>query len=369
MKNKTICIDARLLNSSGIGTYLKELIKYFSESNLDIFLIVNDKILKEESELLKNFKIIIFNAKIFSLKEFFFLPFKIPKCHLFFSPHFNSPIFKIKAKSKVTTIHDVYHLSKFSKLNFFEKIYAKFLINRAIKSSDKIITVSNFSKNEILKYCPENEKNIFVIHNAINLNIFKKTEDFNIFNKVNKKFNLNEKYFLFVGNLKEHKNLLNLLYAFNDFISKDSSYNLVIVGKNNEMINSFDIQSVINKNKILSSKVKVLDSVSQEELIIIYQMAKALIFPSFYEGFGYPPLEAMALSCPVVASNAASIPEVCKDAALYIDPYDYKTILDVMKKIIEDETIKNDIIAKGKEVVKLYPVNNFIKKHLEVFDI
>jgi len=369
MKNKSICIDARLINSSGIGTYLKELIINLKASNFKIFLIVTNKILKEEKELLKNFHLIILDAKIFSLKEIVLLPFKIPKCDLFFSPHFNVPIFKIRAKKRIVTIHDMYHLSIFSKLNFLEKSYAKFIINKAIKLSDKIVTVSNFSKNEILKYTKADKKNIYVIFNALNQNIFKKENDFNLLNKVKEKFNLPEKFFLFVGNLKAHKNLLNLLYAFEDFIKEDESFSLVIVGKNKDMINSLDIQSVIKNNKILASKVKLVDSAMQSDLVMMYELAKALIFPSFYEGFGFPPLEAMALSCPVIASRAASIPEICKDSVLYVDPYNYKTIVDAMKQIISDEKIKNDLIKKGKEILKLYSVENFIKNHLEVFDL
>jgi glycosyltransferase involved in cell wall biosynthesis len=365
---KSICIDSRMLHSAGIGTYLKELISNLKNLDFKIFLIVTSKLLKEEKELLKDFEIIILNANIYSIKEQLLLPFKIPKCDLFFSPHFNIPIFWIRAKKRVVTIHDVYHLAFFSKLSFFEKIYAKFVIGKAIKLSDKIITVSNFSKDEILKYTKAERSNICVIYNGINFNFFREIDDLNLIKNIKEKYDLPSNYFLFVGNLKPHKNLLNLIKAFEDFVKENPTYYLVVVGKNNNLKNSFDIHKAIENNENLQSKIKIIGNATNQELLILYQLAKALVFPSYYEGFGYPPLEAMAMSCPVIASNTASIPEICKDGAVYIDPYEYKTIFLAMQNITKDENLKKELIIKGKETVKSYTTLNFVKKHFELFE-
>ncbi|MFA6119461.1 MAG: glycosyltransferase family 1 protein [Parachlamydiales bacterium] len=365
---KKICIDARMLHSAGIGTYLKEIISNLKSSPFKIFLIVTKDLLEKEKDFLNGFEIIILNSRIYSIKEQIFLPFKIPKCDIFFSPHFNIPIFKIKAEKRLVTIHDAFHLAFFSKLSFFEKIYAKFIINLAIKKSDKIITVSKFSKDEIIKYTNADPNKIFVIYNAVNTKIFSRTDDQERILEVINKYNLTNSYFLFVGNLKPHKNLMNLLKAFDVFIRDYPDIDLAIVGKNKNLINSFDVQKVLKNNKKLQSRIKLIDFAANEDLPVIYQQALALVFPSFYEGFGYPPLEAMAVNCPVIASNIASIKEICDDSVYYIDPYDYMSISGAMKKILNNKILKNDLIKKGSERIKLYTLKNFIKKHFELFE-
>ncbi|MFA6502464.1 MAG: glycosyltransferase family 1 protein, partial [Parachlamydiales bacterium] len=182
------------------------------------------------------------------------------------------------------------------------------------------------------------------------------------------KYNLTNSYFLFVGNLKPHKNLMNLLKAFDVFIRDYPDIDLAIVGKNKNLINSFDVQKVLKNNKKLQSRIKLIDFAANEDLPVIYQQALALVFPSFYEGFGYPPLEAMAVNCPVIASNIASIKEICDDSVYYIDPYDYMSISGAMKKILNNKILKNDLIKKGSERIKLYTLKNFIKKHFELFE-
>ncbi|NGX30320.1 MAG: Glycogen synthase, partial [Candidatus Anoxychlamydiales bacterium] len=322
---KKICIDARMIESAGIGTYLKSILKNLKEKVLEkekfkIFLIVNSKVKEKKLEaykwLSKNFELIFLDAPIYSIKEQILLPFKIPKCDLFFSPHFNIPIFPIRAKKRLVTIHDVYHLAFFSKLKFLEKIYAKFFIHKAAMQSDKIITVSNFSKSEILKYTKAKPDKIEVIYNTLNPIFLNKTKITDL--KKNKKkidkYKIPKKYFLFVGSLKSHKNLLNLIKAYEEMEKEYPDVYLVIVGRSKNLKNSIDIQEILDRNKTLSKKIKIISDLKDEDLASIYEKAIALVFPSYYEGFGYPPLEAMSMKCPVIASNRASIPEVCLSA-------------------------------------------------------
>ena len=365
-----------MIESAGIGTYLKSIVKnlrdkILEKENFKIFLIVNSKI--KEKKLYKNrllskdFELIFLDAPIYSIKEQILLPFKIPKCDLFFSPHFNIPIFPIRAKKRLVTIHDVYHLAFFSKLKFLEKIYAKFFISKAVLQSDKVLTVSNFSKSEILKYTKVKSDKIEVIYNSLNpifLNKTKKTDLKKDKKKIDK-CKMPKKYFLFVGSLKAHKNLLNLIKAYEKIEKEYSDIHLVIVGKNKNLKNSIDIQKFLDRNKTLSKKIKLISDLKDEDLARIYERAVALVFPSFYEGFGYPPLEAMSMKCPVIASNRASIPEVCLSAALYIEPLDHKSIFNGMKKMIEDKDFRKELIQKGLKRVKYFTNENFINKHIE----
>lgn len=360
---KKICIDARMIKSGGIGTYIRTILQNITNESYEIFLIVNSNDITRFSEY-KNFNLIFLNANIYSIKEQILLSFKIPKCDLFFSPHYNIPIFPIRAKKRLVTIHDVYHLAFFSKLNFLEKLYAKFMINFATKISDKIITVSEFSKREILKYTKVSSKKIQVIHNAIDVNIFKKSKNIKDLVNVKIKLQLPEKYFLFVGNLKPHKNLINILKAFEIIQKNYEDYYLVIVGSNKNLINSVNVKNVLDSNNKLLEKIKLMENVSQQDLPMIYQLATALVFPSLYEGFGYPVIEAMSVDCPVITSNLASLPEICKDAAYYVDPYDIIKISDAMNEIIKNKTLKSKLIEKGQLRVKSFSIEDFVKKHI-----
>lgn len=365
---KKICVDARMLHSGGIGTYLRTFLKNLKNPPFDICLMVNRNTLKKLDEFVNNFNLIYLDAPIYSLKEQILFSFKIPKCDLFFSPHFNVPVFPIRAKKRLVTIHDMYHFAFFNKLTFLEKTYAQFIINKAIKVSDKIITVSEFSKKEILKYTKADPRKIQVIHNAIDINVFKKTLDIEKTQKISKrglanKLSLPEKYFLFVGNLKPHKNLINLIKAFEIFINDYKDYYLVIVGSGKNLINPVDLGQILINNKEMAGKVKFLDHVSSRDLPVIYQLAEAFVFPSLYEGFGYPPLEAMSVDCPVIASSQGAILEICKDAAYYIDPYNINDMSNAMKEVVENKKLKRDLIEKGQIRVKSYTIENFIKTH------
>lgn len=365
---KKVCIDARMYYNAGIGTYIRTLLKNLDLTKFKIYLIVTDEIKKKETWLEQNFELIVLNAAIYSIKEQIFLPLKIPACDLFFSPHFNVPLMPIRAKKRLMTIHDVYHLAFFSSLKFFEKIYAKLFICKAALHADKILTVSEFSKSEILKYTKIKKDKIDVIYNAIDVSIFKNAKNIDDSQKVKKRLSLPGKYFLFVGNFKPHKNLVNLIKAFVEIENFFSDVYLVIVGKNKNLKNFVDIEKILKTNEALREKIKILYDVDNEDLSLIYENAISLVFPSMYEGFGYPPLEAMSMKCPVITSNRASIPEICKDGAIYIEPNDYKSIYIAMKKIIEDKDLRKSLIEKGKNRVNSFTVDDFVRNHINLME-
>lgn len=362
---KKICIDARMINNSGIGTYIKALLNNLDCKNFEIFLIVNSQDLKsfEEFNNYKKFKLIIVNAKIYSIKEQIVLPFKIPSCDLFFSPHYNVPLFPIRAKKRLLTIHDVYHLAFFEKLKFLEKIYAKFMINKAIQISDRAITVSKFSKSEIIKYTKVDSTKIEVIYNGVDLKIFKKCNDQQKISQLKDRLKIYGKYFLFIGNLKPHKNLVNIIKAFENFYKKNKDYKLVIIGKCQNLLNAIDINEILEGKKELKEAIVVIDYVSNEDLSKIYQLAQGLIFASLYEGFGYPALEAMSIDCPCIVSNKASLPEICLDAAIYVDPYNASDITNAMTMLVENNSLKENLINKGRDRVRNFSIQNFIQNH------
>jgi len=359
-----------MINASGIGTYLQGLIPSLIKERLDITLLGNPKeIVKYDWS--ENLEIIEMNSLIYSINEQLELSIKIPKCaDIFWSPHFNTPILPIRIKKRVVTIHDVFHLAFFRTLDLREKLYAKVMINTAVRLSKKIITVSKYSKSEIIKYTRVNKDKIVVIYPGTNKERFKVYQNKILLNRIRKKYNLPERFFLFVGNVKPHKNLKSLLKAFESLIGEEiiKDYYLVIVGKEKGFITGDkEIFKILERSLDLRKRVIFTGFVSNEDLPIIYNLASVFVFPSFYEGFGLPPLEAMACGCPVLVSNVASLPEVCGDAALYCDPYDVDYIAEKMLQLANKEELKEELREKGFERAKQFSWEKAAKEHIKVF--
>ncbi|QCT95346.1 glycosyltransferase family 4 protein [Caminibacter mediatlanticus TB-2] len=345
-------------NASGIGTYIKNIVPFLL-NNFDITLLAKSEELQNYN--LKNkVKVIECNSNIYSIKEQFELFKKIPKCDVFWSPHYNIPVLPIKAKKRIVTIHDVYHLAFYDTLNLKQKLYAKFMINQAVSKSDIILTVSEFSKNEIIKYT-NTRKEIKVIYNAINFNKFKVIN--NNLEKLKNKYSLPNEFILFVGNVKPHKNLKRLLLAI-----KDLDINLVFVGKKDGFITGDEnIKKLITKNN-LKERIYFTGYVKDEDIPVIYNLAKLFVFPSLYEGFGIPPLEAQACGCPIIVSNVASLPEVCGDSALYCNPYDVNDIKEKIEVLLNNKQLREELIQKGFENIKRFSWEKSAKKIIDVIE-
>jgi len=295
-----IVLDDRMKNHSGIGTYIRNLSAHIKPKSANI------------------------KSPIFSIQEQLEFPFRVPVCDIFWSPQYNVPILPSRAKKRVVTIHDVYQLAFFEELPLAHKVYVKTMLDRACKLSSKIITVSGFSKSEILKYTKTDPSKIEVIHNGVDEN----------FNSNYTYVELDEPYILFVGNVKKNKNLKNALLAFEKIADKiDTKF--YIVGKK-EGFTSSDSE-VFKTIQRLGSKVRLVGEVSLEELKNYYANARLFIFPSYYEGFGLPILEAMSFGLPVIASNAASLPEVGGDEIDYFDPFSVDSIADAMLRNIDED--------------------------------
>ena len=345
-----IVVDARMVNASGIGRYIKNLLPYvFDRFNV---VLIGDK--DELRGYFKEIPIIECKASIYTVKEQIGLSLKIPKCDVFWSPHYNIPILPIRAKKRIVTIHDVYHLAFQHILSLPQKIYAKFMLNKAVKRSDIVLTVSEFSKQEIIKYTGTS-KDIKVIYNGIEPSWYKEQP-----------VSLSERdnYILYVGNVKPHKNLVRALKAF--LLLKEKNLKFKIVGKKDNFITAdMEVKKIAQK---LGNRVEFLGYVRDNELKKLYRKAKLFLFPSLYEGFGLPPLEAMACGTPVIVSKVASLPEVCGDAAYYVNPYDINDIARGMETVLKDKGLQKELIQKGLKRVKLFSWEESAKKLIEVIE-
>lgn len=348
-----ITIDARMINHSGIGTYIKNLIPNLVDK-YKLALLGNSNTLKS-FPWSNHVKILSADYPIYSLSEQINLPKQIPESHIFLSPHYNIPLLNIATEKRVVIVHDVNHLVDINKISILKKSYAKYMITAAIKKSDRVYTDSHFSKNEITKYVSTNGKEIRILYCSIDGNNIQ-----NLLSKINQKefrekYNLPQNYFLYVGSTKRHKNLITTLKAFKILREKYGDYKLVLIGlKQDEFYDNVELNG-------FREAVIVPGHIADQEFPAIYANAICLIFPSIYEGFGLPPLEAMSCGCPVITSNASSIPEVCGDAALYFNPHSADEIDKSMKQIIEDKVIVNQLIERGFENIKKYSWENFGK--------
>ncbi len=281
----------------------------------------------------------------------FILPFK--KGETLFCPANIAPIFVPKNKKVILTIHDVAFLTYPKSFTNFFRWYYKILVPINIKRADKIITVSSYSKKEIEKFYPFSKGKIEVVYLG--------------YNKEFKKLGLQKrKEILFVGSLNERKNFIGVLKAFINLKRKD--YKLIVVGNfsyvftiNNE---TQEILNMAKESDNIEFKMNILNS----ELVKLYNQSELFIFPSFYEGFGLPVLEAMACGVPVITSHVSSLPEVGGDAVVYVDPSSVDDIKNKMQMVLNDKKLQDEMIKKGLKRAKEFSWEKSAKEHIKVFD-
>ncbi|MBI3258653.1 MAG: glycosyltransferase family 4 protein [Ignavibacteriae bacterium] len=361
---KTVCFDARLLGPWGIGTYLENLFPFLRKAPFRLQALVKpedaDRLKQEEG-----IEAIPMQGRIYSVAEQLKLPVMIPPCDLFWSPHYNIPLLPIRAAKRLVTIHDVYHLAYYSTLTPLQKVYAKVGMQAAVRLSDYVITDSSFSKKELIRFTRIPEKKIQVIPLGVNLESFQSKDQGD--ESLLAEYRLPKQFFLFVGH-RPHKNLKGLLVAF-DLLSKEGwgDLSLIVIGKRDHKGEA--ALDLVARFPHLQQKVQFVGNVPREHLAAFYRKALALVFPSFYEGFGLPPLEAMSSGCPVVVSSSASLPEVCGNAALYVDPYSSADIAQKMEKMLKDSVLREELKVKGMNQSQTFSWTVCAEQHLKAMEI
>lgn len=212
---------------------------------------------------------------------------------------------------------------------------------RCVEQADKVITISENTKRDILKYFKISEDKVSVTHLAAS-NLFKEASQSDK-NKLRKKFGLNKPFIFYVGNRDKYKNFLMLLKTYSLW-KRRKDLDLICVGGASNWSND-EIKVIRHAN--LNNSAKLFAGVKNEELRAFYSCAYAFVYPSLYEGFGISPLEAMTCGTPVIVSNTSSIPEVVGDAGLYFDPSSKEELLDVLDKITDDTMLRGKLIRKG----------------------
>ncbi|MDY4006926.1 glycosyltransferase family 4 protein [Fusobacterium varium] len=334
-----IAIDCRMINSSGIGTYLSAILPYMLEEKHKFLLIgCKEKLIKFGKK--DNVEILNCDIKIFSLKEFLFFPTKqINNCDIYYTPNFNIPKgIKIPIYS---TILDVIFLDMPELTSKIGYLIRKYFYKRTYKLSKKIFTVSEFSKNRIEHFLG-NKKEIIVTFCGIS--------DF-ILEKLDEEY-VKKDYLIFVGNIKKHKGLKILLEAFMDLKKEGYPYKLIIVGEQNNFKTKDREVLKILENLKLNKDIIFTGYVNNKELRKLIAEARILIQPSLYEGFGIPPLEALVLGTDVILSDIEVFKEIYSD--LPVSFFRVNNVNELKKIILE---------KKGKEFFKSFKQNKYSYKN------
>lgn len=367
-----IGIDARLLERkmTGVGRYLLNILRYISEydNQNDYFLFSYGKLSQYEKGKIKSVSTLNFTPQgVFQkLISPFWLNFVLPKClekykiDLFFSPNHFLPFKKIKAKS-IIVIHDVFHKVDKKFHPFYYRVYVDFFLPRAIRNSNLIITISDCSKKDIIKFYNVPEAKIKVIYEAADdifrpQNLIPEQKE-----ELERKYNLPEKFILYTGVLEERKNIEGVI-KIADLLKDKTETPILLFGKIGHGGKKYLRELQKREN------IQYKGFVKSKDLPYLYNLATIFLFPSFYEGFGLPVLEAMQSGLPVVASNASSLPEVIGEGGIMHNPKDYEGFATDIIKLLEDKDFYDKMREKGIERAKNFNWGKTTKEIVETFN-
>ncbi|HQZ11640.1 MAG TPA: glycosyltransferase family 1 protein [Devosia sp.] len=333
-----LAIDCRMALHSGIGVVIRNVIGELVQLRPDwrLRLLGAPAEWREGRPASDNVSNVDMRSAIYSLSEQLELRRVSAGASALWSPHYNGGV--LAGVPLVVTIHDVTHLVIRDYVRLpHKRLYAE-LMYRAVRArAAGLIFVSDFSRREFERVVGPASGETYVAHNAVDQRWFVPP--------ANAAATLPDDYVVFVGNVKPHKNLSGLLKAMK-MVREKLDVSLVLVGKLDGFITG-DAEGAAEARE-LSQWVHVVEAASDEELRAIVGHAKALVFPSLYEGFGLPPLEAMAIGCPTIVSDAASIPEVCGDASAYFDPQSPADMARTITAVLQDPERLAGMVARGR---------------------
>jgi glycosyltransferase involved in cell wall biosynthesis len=342
-----IAIDARKLRDYGIGTYVRNLLRHLSriDTTTEYVLLCGPDDCTIVESLGPNFRAVVETAPAYSISEQFRIPLDLRRegIDLFHAPHYVLP--PLTPCKSVVTIHDCIHLRFPQYLpNKAAYAYARASLWAATHRSSRVLTVSEASKRDILKYFRIPPSKIDVTYNAIDER-FGEAPDAEEIGRVRERYQLHDPFVLYAGNIKPHKNIERLIEAFH-LLRRGGmeQVKLLIIG--DEISKYATLRRAVHIHK-LHKHVRFFGFVQDRTLAALYRLASVFVFPSLYEGFGLPPLEAMASGAPVITSNVSSLPEVVGDAALLVDPYSPEAISDAMRRVLTDPGLREQLRQKG----------------------
>ncbi|MHA1783138.1 MAG: glycosyltransferase family 4 protein [Promethearchaeota archaeon] len=359
-------------NKTGVGRVIEGLFSHlqFLDNKNEYFIIVN----KEFKNFLKftnpNFHLIsngisarnmILNH-IWSVSGFLYTALKL-RADLIILP--GIVLYPFKIAPTIYWQHDLieYHIPN---QKWYKLLFRRFTFPITLRKVDRIIGVSRSTINDIKKIFNISEDKLMVLYNGVATNLFKQMPREKAKEYLNRKYKLVNDFILYVGTLTlPQKNLLRLVNAYSILVNQGLNQKLIMVGGKGK-----DSHLIFKRVKELKLQNNVIFTgyVPDEDLPYFYNVAKVFCFPSIYEGFGLPVLEAMACGCPVVTSNTSSLPEVAGNAALLVDPYNESEIANAIERLLTDEQLRQECITKGLIQSKRFSWENTARQFLNLVD-
>lgn len=362
-------IDARGINlykGTGIGTYTENLLKNMLDLDHENYYHIYWSGDNYESFTRSNTKVIMASKKHHRFFEQYYFPdnTKSENINLFHIPQNGIGISEYTDCKKIVTIHDLipYVMPETVGKGYLTKFLRE--LPKVMELSDGIITVSEWSKKDILKFFPIDENKVFVTPLAADKKYTQLDKEKCRFELKNK-YNISKPFILYIGGFSPRKNVKALLIAFSQVFSKlNHEYELVIVGANRDdgsclskMSNSLDV----------ASNIIFTGYVPESDLPILYNGCDVFAYPSLYEGFGLPPLEAMSCGTPVITSNISSIPEVVGDGGILIDPFNTASLMEALEMVINDDSMRNDLIKKALLRIEQFSWKKTAEKTIDIY--
>jgi glycosyltransferase involved in cell wall biosynthesis len=362
-----VAIDARKLHDFGIGTYVRNLVKGLLrlETGTEYVLLCQRRDLDYVRSLGPACSALPVDAGNYSALELIDVPRAIRRANvdLFHAPHYVvSPLVR---KPYVVTIHDCIHLRFPEYLpNRLAPAYARVMMRQAARRAARVLTVSEASKQDIIRYLKSPASSVDVVPNALDeaLAVPPTADELSA---VADRYRLAAPFVLYAGNIKPHKNVDRLIEAYAILRRGGlTGIDLVIIGEN---VSKYpELRRLVHRYQ-LHAHVRFLGFVPASTLAALYQLAKVFVFPSLYEGFGLPPLEAMAAGTPVVTSNVSSLPEVVGDAAVLVDPMDAGAIASAVARVLGDDALRADLVRRGRARVAEFSWDRSARRVHEIY--
>ncbi len=290
------------------------------------------------------------NIPVYSMGEQAFLPFEMKNtgADILHYPSFNMPV--VNFKPSVVTIHDlIYYLNPAACPNRGAYVYARVMFKLVVRSARKIITVSEYSKKDVVAHLGVDPAKVTAIPNGVG-EMFKPVMDDKRRTEVRDKYGIKGDYLLYVGSHQPRKNLVRLIEAFSR-LKNAGDCTLVLTGK--VEARRAEVYSSVERFGV-TGRVQFIGEAGEADLPVLYSMARVFVFPSLFEGFGLPPLEAFACGTPVVSSNVTSLPEVIGDAGIMVDPTDTGAIAEAIDRVLGSATLATEMREKGLKRAALF---------------
>lgn len=369
-----IAIDIRKINEFGVGTYIWNLVRNIAEidSSNEYLLIGSHRNFHELGPLPSNFKQLYQPEENGFWRNNAVIPLALRRQHVdvVHVPHHEAPF--LAASNLVVTIHDCVHVLFPHEDSSKVQNYRGYLrTKRVVQKAKHVLAVSRSTKDDLINIFDLQESKISVVHNALDER-FAFTHVLDEKKQVLERYQLKDPFVLYSGRIRPHKNLHRLIEAFavlkSELADSEQYRNLKLIIIGDELSKHQYLRLTVIRSGA-QQDVRFFGFVPYPILRVFYQAAELFAFPSLYEGFGLPPLEAMANRTPVLASNTSSLPEVLEDAAVLVNPENVFDIARGMKLILSDEAVRQKLVQKGVAQVGKFSWKLAAQKVLETYDL